>query len=113
MGDRTPPNLPIYLSHGEYSHMTHARSLYKLVHSRHGASQPASPAILPHSPDSIAFETTINHLPCLRACVLKSLRLFPPLTPYLPKRCPAAGATLPDGTHIPGGTEVAVSFVAL
>ena len=68
---------------------------------------------LPYPPDSTVSEITIDHLPCLRAYILESLRLFPLLTPYLPKCCPAASATLPDGTHIPGGMEVAVSFVAL
>ncbi|XTI93903.1 cytochrome P450 [Cenococcum geophilum] len=68
---------------------------------------------LPHPPDPTVSETTINHLPYLRAFILESLRLFPLLTPYLLKRCLAAGATLPDGTRIPGGIEAVVSFVAL
>src|SRR5205823_4201153 len=58
--------------------------------------------------ESVTPYSKVKYLPYLRACLVESLRILPPVSFNLPRRTPPQGATI-LGDFVPGNTSVSMS----
>lgn len=54
--------------------------------------------------------TQLEKLPYLRAVIYESMRIYPPISPSIPRVCPPKGTTL-AGYFIPGGVRFKIRTV--
>ena len=85
---------------------SHISTSLQAEFSKHGLlSSQSHHTILPYR--------SLRTLPYLTAVIREALRLFPPYVGLTEKVVPKGGATTPDGRHIPAGTTIGVSIMAL
>ena len=60
--------------------------------------------------DRVITDKEARKLPYLQACIIESLRMWPPAVGLTPKDSPPEGDWLPSGIYIPGGTAIGHCF---